>query len=62
MILLQNNFTFHEDIITTFSGSSWSDCVYTGRSTGGNMTVTQGRPVDHSSHLPIPVAMASGAK
>ena len=59
-VLLENNITINEDIITTFSDSSWNDCVDTGRSTGGNITIMQGGPVDHSSHLPIPVAMSSG--
>ena len=44
----------------TFTDSSWNDCIDTGRSTGGNCSIMQGGPVDHSSHLPIPVAMSSG--
>ena len=62
MILLQNNITINEDTITSFSDSSWCDCLDTGRSTGGNITVMQGRPVDQSSHLPIPVTMASSGE
>ena len=59
-VLLENSSTINEDTITTFSDSSWDDCVDTGRSTGGNITIMQGGPVDHSSHLQIPVAMSSG--
>ena len=59
-VLLENDITVNEDTITTFSDSSWNDCVDTGRSTGGNITIMQGGPVDHSSHLLIPVAMSSG--
>ena len=60
-VLFQNNISINEDTITTFSDSSWNDCVDTGRSTGGNnITIMQGGPVDHSRHLPIPVAMSSG--
>ena len=57
--LLENNITIDEDTITIFSCLSWNDCVDTGRSTGGNITIMQGRPVDHSSRLPILIAMSS---
>ena len=56
----KNNITPNKDTIITFSDSSWNDCVNTGRSTGGNISIMQGGPVDHSSHLPVPVAMSSG--
>ena len=58
--LLDNSIKIDEETIVTFTDSSWNDCVDTGRSTGGNCTIVQGGPVDHSSHLPIPVAMSSG--
>ena len=58
-VLLENNITINEDTITTFSDSSWNDCVDTGRGTGGNIIIMQGGPVDHSSHLQIPVEMSS---
>ena len=58
--LLDNNIKIDEETIVTFTDSSWNDCINTGRSTGGNCTIVQGGPVDHSSHLPIPVAMSSG--
>ena len=57
---MENNITINEDTVTTFSDSSWNDCVNTGRNTGGNITTIQGGPVDHSSHLPIPVAISRG--
>ena len=59
-VLQENNIEIDIDTILTFSDSSWNDCIDTGRSTGGNCTIVQGGPVDHSSHLPIPVAMSSG--
>ena len=49
-----------EDTVITFTDSSWNDCVDTGRSTGGNLSLTQGGAVDYNSHLPVPVAMSSG--
>ena len=57
--LKEKNIHINEDTILTFTDSSWNDCVDTGRSTGGNCTIVQGGPVDHSSYLPIPVAMSS---
>ncbi len=59
-ILKENNIEISEDTTITFSDSAWNDCVDTGRSTGGNISILQGGPVDHSSHLPIPVAISSG--
>ena len=34
--------------------------IDTGRSTGGNLSLTQGGAADYSSHLPVSVAMSSG--
>ena len=59
-ILIENKIQIDEDTVLTFTDSSWNDCIDTGRSTGGNCSIMQGGPVDHSSHLPIPVAMSSG--
>ena len=59
-LLIENKIKIDEDTVVTFTDSSWNDCVDTGRSTGGNCSIMQGGPVDHSSHLPIPVAMSSG--
>ena len=59
-ILIENTIHINEDTNVTFSDSSWNDCDKTGRSTGGNISIMQGGPVDHSSHLPIPVAVSNG--
>ena len=59
-MLKENNVITNKDTIITFSDSSWNDCVDTVRSTGGNISIMQGGPVGHSSHLPVPVAMSSG--
>ena len=59
-VLTENKNTIDEDTVVTFTDSSWNDCIDTGRITGGNCSIMQGGPVDHSSHLPIPVAMSSG--
>ena len=39
-----------------FSDSSWQDCLDTGRSTGAYITLYQGWPIDHGTHVPGPVA------
>ena len=59
-ILKNNNLQITEDTVVTFTDSSWNDCVDTGRSTCGNLAMTQGGAADCSSHLPVPVAMSSG--
>jgi hypothetical protein len=43
----------------TFTDSSWDDDFDTSRSTGGYIIFYQGGVVDHSSNMPIPVAMSS---
>ena len=48
-VLLENNITIKEDTITTFSDSSWNDCVDAGRSTGADITIRQGVSIDHGS-------------
>ena len=58
--LVENKITIDEDTVVTFTVSSWNDCIDTWRSTGGNCSIMQGGPVDHSSHLSIPKAMSSG--
>ena len=59
-ILKENNIEITKDTTLTFSDSSWNDCIDTGRSTGGYISIKQGGPVDYGSHLPVPVAMSSG--
>ena len=43
-----------------FTDSSWNDCIDNGKSSDGNLAMSQGRATDYSSHLPVPVAMSSG--
>ena len=42
-----------------FSDSSWQDCPDTGRSTGSYNIFYQGGPIDHGTHVPVPVAQSS---
>ena len=42
-----------------FSGFSWQDCPYTGKSTGAHIIFYQGEPIDHKTHVPGPVAQSS---
>ena len=39
-----------------FSDSSWQDCPDPGRSTGAYIIFYQGVPIDHGTHVPVPVA------
>ena len=42
-----------------FSGSIWKYCPDTGRSTGSFIVFYQGGPIDHGTHVPLPVARSS---
>ena len=42
-----------------FSDSSWQNFPDTGRSTGSYIIFCQGRPIDHGTHVPGPVAQSS---
>ena len=42
-----------------FSDSSWQDCPDTVRSTGAYIIFYQGGPIDHGTHVPVPVAQYS---
>ena len=42
--------------------SSWQDCPYTGRSTGGYIIFFQGGPIDHGTHVPIPFDQSSAER
>ena len=42
-----------------FYGSSWQDFPDTGRSTGANIIFYEGGPIDHDTHVPLPVAQSS---
>ena len=41
------------------SDSSWQDCPDTGIITGAYIIFYQGGPIDHGTHVPIPVAQSS---
>ena len=53
-LLKNNNIQISEDKNVTFTDSSWNDYIDTGRSTGGNISLTQGGAAGYSSHLPVP--------
>ena len=42
-----------------FSDSSWQYFPDTGRSTGAYIIFYQGGPIDHDTHVPVPVAQSS---
>ena len=42
-----------------FSDSSWQDCLETGRSTGAYIIFYRGGPIDHGTHVQVPVAQES---
>ena len=48
-----------ENCSMAFSDSSWKDCPYTGRSTGYYIIFYQGGPIDHGTHVPVPVSQSS---
>ena len=48
-----------ENQLMSFSDSSWQDCTDTGRSTGAYIILYQGGPIDHGTHVPVPVAQSS---
>ena len=45
--------------LMAFSDSSWQDCPDTGRSTGAYVIFYQGGPIDHRTHVPVPVSQSS---
>ena len=42
-----------------FSDSSWQDCLDTGRSTGAYIILYLGGPIEHGTHVPVPVDQSS---
>ena len=48
-----------ENHLMAFSDSSWQYCTYTGRSTGEYIIFYQCGPIDHDTHVPVPVAQSS---
>ena len=45
--------------LMNFSDSSWQYCPDTGSSTGSYIIFYQGGPIDHGTHVPVPVAQSS---
>ena len=48
-----------ENHLMVFSDSSWQDFPDTGRSTGAYIIFYQGGPIDHGTHVPVPVSQSS---
>ena len=48
-----------ENNLMAFSGSSWKDCTDNGRITGPYIIFYQGGPIDHVTHVMVPVAQSS---
>ena len=45
--------------LMSFSDYSWKYCIYTGIITGSYIIFYQGGPIDHGTHVPVPVAQSS---
>ena len=58
-LLKKNNIQIPEDTLFVFKGSSWNDCVATGRSAGGSLAMAQGGAADYSGHLLFPMGISS---
>ena len=58
-MMKENNLKIPQNKLITFTDASWQDCPDTGRSTVGRISVLAGGTVDHSSTVPVPVAMSS---
>ena len=48
-----------ENKFMDFSDSSWQDCPDTGRSTGEYIIFYQSGPIEHGTHVTVPVAQSS---
>ena len=57
--ICSNKITSPNRNMFTFTDSSWDDDIDTSRSTGGYLILYQGGVIDHSSNMPIPVALSS---
>ena len=57
-ILRQANIKTNKKLMD-FSDSSCKDCPETGRSKGAYIIFYQGVPIDHGTHVPVPVAQYS---
>ena len=49
----------NDNLLMAFYDSSWQDCQDTGRRTGAYIIFYQGGPIDHVTHVPVPVAQSS---
>ena len=47
-----------ENQLMAFSDSSWKDCPDSGIITGAYITFYQCGPIDHATHVPVPVAQS----
>ena len=57
-LLRQSNIKTNNHLMA-LCDSSWQDCPETGRSTGSYITLHQGGPIDHVTHVPRPFAQSS---
>ena len=57
-LLIQSSIKTENKLID-FSDSSWQDCPDTFRSTGAYIIFYQGGPIDHGTHVAVPVAQSS---
>ena len=57
--LLRQNSIKTENHLMDFSDSSWQYCPDNGRSTGAYILFYQGVPIDHGTHVPVPVAKSN---
>ena len=48
----------NENRLMNFSNSSWQDCPETGRSKGAYIIFYHGVPIDHITHVPVPVSQS----
>ena len=54
-LLVQANINTKNQLMA-FSDSSWKDFPETSRSTGSCIIFYQGRPIDHGTHITVPLA------
>ena len=50
-----------ENKLMAFFDYSWQDCPETGRSKGAYIIFYQGVPIDHITHVPVPVSQSISA-
>ena len=48
-----------ENQLMSFSDSSWKDFTDTGIIIGASIIFYQGGPIDHGTHVPVPVSQSS---